>query len=430
MVHHTIKTSIPPASKASSKINSMFLFPWSRQTAILGARLCGLRWHFVWRWTLPALLAACASKLAPLPEAVPTVPIAKPSPAPVTSPATLPTVIATAPDTVPAASRRSQLVPVAWSDLPGWDNESMPEVWSVLLSNCERPGNLMAAVCPDVRRLTLASDAEQKQWLMQRLQPHRIENTQGEASGLLTGYFEPVLEARRIPGNGFSVPVYRPPAGLKSGQPWFTRQEIDSQQTAQSALHGREIAWLADPVDAMVLHIQGSGRLRITEGDGRVRMVRVGFAGSNEQPYQSIGRWLLDNNEVKDASWPGIKAWLQRNPTKVQALLWVNPRYVFFKEEAIPDAAIGPRGAQGLPLTPGRSIAVDPQSLDYGTPVWMVSPGPTQALQRLVVAQDTGSAIVGAVRADLYMGTGAAAGELAGRMKQPLRLWALLPKTP
>ena len=430
MVHHTMKTSIPPASKASSKISSMFLFPWSRQTAILGARVGGLRWHDVLRWMLPLLLAACASKLAPLPEAVPTVPIAKPSPAPVTSPANLSTVTATAPDTVPAASRRSQMVPVAWSDLPGWDSESMPEVWSVLLSNCERPGHLMVAVCPDVRKLTLASDAEQKQWLMQRLQPHRIENTQGESSGLLTGYFEPVLEARRIPGNGFSVPLYRPPAALKSGQAWFTRQEIDTQQTAQAALHGREIAWLADPVDAIVLHIQGSGRLRITEGDGRVSVVRVGFAASNEQPYHSIGRWLLDNNEVKDASWPGIKAWLQRNPGKLQTLLWVNPRYVFFKEEAITDAAIGPRGAQGLPLTPGRSIAVDPQSLDYGTPVWMVSPGPTQALQRLVVAQDTGSAIVGAVRADLYMGTGAAAGELAGRMKQPLRLWALLPKTP
>ena len=149
----------------------------------------------------------------------------------------------------------------------------------------------------------------------------------------------------------------------------------------------------------------------------------------NGTEYQSIGRWLLDKNEIKDASWPGIKAWLQRNPSKAQALLWVNPRYVFFKEEAITDASIGPRGAHGLPLTPGRSIAVDPQSVTYGTPLWLVSPGPTQSLQRLVVAQDTGSAIVGAVRADLYMGTGAAAGELAGRMKQPLRLWALLPKT-
>ncbi len=306
----------------------------------------------------------------------------------------------------------------------------MPDVWSVLLGNCERASGLMTNLCPQVRRLTLASDEEQKQWLMQTLQPHRIESLEGEADGLLTGYYEPVLEARKIPGNGFSVPLYRPPAGLKAGQPWFTRQEIESMQTAQAALHGREIAWLADPIDAMVLHIQGSGRLRITESDGRIRTVRVGFAASNEQPYQSIGRWLLDKGDIKDASWPGIKTWLQRNPQKAQALLWVNPRYVFFKEEPIIDPSIGPRGAQGLPLTPGRSVAIDPLSVSYGTPLWMVTPGPTQSLQRLVVAQDTGSAIVGAVRADLYMGTGAAAGELAGRMKQQLRLWALLPKTP
>lgn len=333
---------------------------------------------------------------------------------------------------IPATSteKRSRLVAVEWRDLPGWDKESMPEVWPVLLGNCERPMGLLAALCPQVMRLTLASDQEQREWLMQTLQPHRIESLDGQAGGLLTGYYEPVLEARKIPGNGFSVPVYRPPAGLKSGQPWYTRQEIESQQAAQAALHGREIAWLADPVDAMVLHIQGSGRLRITEVDGRVRMVRVAFAASNEQPYQSIGRWLLDNGETKDASWPGIKAWLQRNPQKSQALLWVNPRYVFFNEEPIIDASSGPRGAQGLPLTPGRSVAIDPLSVSYGTPLWLATPGPTQSLQRLVLAQDTGSAIVGAVRADLYMGTGAAAGELAGRMKQPLRLWALLPKTP
>jgi membrane-bound lytic murein transglycosylase A len=334
------------------------------------------------------------------------------------------------PPSSPLEPKRSQLVPVPWSDLPGWENESMAEVWALLISNCERPGPVMAAACPPIRRLALAEDAEQRQWLMQNLQAHRVQSLEGEASGLLTAYFEPVIDARRLPGQGFSVPLYRLPAGLKPGQAWFTRQEIDTLPAAQAALHGREIAWIADPVDAMVLHIQGSGRLRITEGDGRVHMVRVGFAASNEHPYQSIGRWLLDKNETKDASWPGIKAWMQRNPGKVQTLLWVNPRYVFFKEEAITDTSVGPRGAQGLPLTPGRSIAVDPQSLDFGTPVWMVSPGPTQALQRLVVAQDTGSAITGAVRADLYLGTGATAGELAGRMKQPLRLWALLPKTP
>jgi len=317
---------------------------------------------------------------------------------------------------------------VAWSELPGWDKESMAQVWPVLVANCERPGPLLAASCAHIRQLALADEKEQRQWLMQNLQPHRLQSLDGEASGLLTAYYEPVFEARRVPGNGYSVPVYRTPAGLKAGQTWFSRQEIDTQQTAQAALHGREIAWLADPVDAMVLHIQGSGRLRITEGDGRVRLIRVAFAASNEQPYQSVGRWLLDRNETKDASWPGIKLWIQRNPQKVQAMLWANPRYVFFKEEAIVDAALGPRGAQGLPLTAGRSIAVDPQSVSYGTPMWLVSPGPTQSLQRMVVAQDTGRAIVGAVRADLFMGTGAAAGELAGRMKQPLRLWALLPK--
>jgi len=406
----------------------MFFLPSSTPTVICLRRVGLTAGQFMARWMLPVLLSACASKLPPLPTSPQTTPAAKTAPAPMTAPTTVPTVTATTPEAVPLTDRRSQRVPVPWSDLPGWDNESMPQVWAVLLSNCERPGPLMAAVCPDVRRLTLATDTEQKQWLMQRLQPYRIENGQGESSGLLTGYFEPVLEARRVPSSGFSIPLYQPPAGLKSGQPWFTRQEIDTLASAQAALHGREIAWISDPVDAMVLHIQGSGRLRITEGDGRVRVVRVGFAASNEQPYQSIGRWLLDKNEIKDASWPGIKAWIQRNPPKAQALLWVNPRYVFFKEEAITDASIGPRGAQGLPLTPGRSIAVDPQSVEYGTPVWMVSPGPTQALQRLVVAQDTGSAIVGAVRADLYMGTGAAAGELAGRMKQPLRLWALLPR--
>ncbi len=391
-------------------------------TVIAGAVSGRLCWQFLWRAGLLLWLVACAVK-EPVKPVVPSgesVPVTR---SPVGASGRV------LPPGTPPEARRSQLMPVPWSDLPGWENESMAEVWALLISNCERPGPAMAAACPHIRRLALAGDTEQRQWLMQNLQAHRVQTPEGEANGLLTAYYEPVFEARRLPGKGFSVPLYRPPAGLQTGQAWFTRQEIDTLQTAQAALHGREIAWLADPVDAMVLHIQGSGRLRITEGDGRVHVVRVGFAASNEHPYQSIGRWLLDKNETKDASWPGIKAWMQRNPGKTQSLLWVNPRYVFFKEEAITDAALGPRGAQGLPLTPGRSIAVDPQSLEYGTPLWLVSPGPTQALQRLVAAQDTGSAITGAVRADLYMGTGAAAGELAGRMKQPLRLWALLPKT-
>ena len=143
-----------------------------------------------------------------------------------------------------------------------------------------------------------------------------------------------------------------------------------------------------------------------------------------------MGKWLLDQGLVKDASWPGIKAWLAQNPQRQQELLWVNPRVVFFKEEALSDLEMGfgPKGAQGVALTPGRSIAVDPQGMPYGTPVWLASRGPLVNLQKLVIAQDTGSAIVGAVRADYFVGGGASAGELAGRLKQPLQMWVLWPK--
>ena len=141
-----------------------------------------------------------------------------------------------------------------------------------------------------------------------------------------------------------------------------------------------------------------------------------------------MGKWLSEQGLLADTSWPGIKAWAARNPARVNDLLWSNPRVVFFKEEALPGDDSGPRGAQGVPLTAGRSIAVDPTSIPYGTPVWISSSGAQTTLQKLVVAQDTGSAITGAVRADYFVGTGAAAGELAGRLKQPLQMWVLWPQ--
>jgi membrane-bound lytic murein transglycosylase A len=247
---------------------------------------------------------------------------------------------------------------------------------------------------------------------------------------LLTGYYEPELDASRWPSANFTVPLYQPPPGLVGKKPWFTRQEIDSLPQAQAALKGREIAYLADPVDALVLQIQGSGRIRFTQPDGSKTWVRLAYAGSNEQPYKSVGRWLIDQGALKDASWPAIKAWTLQNPRRVQEMLWSNPRTVFFREEALAeaDAQTGPRGAQGVPLTPGRSIAVDPASIPYGTPVWLASGGPVANLNKLVLAQDTGSAITGAVRADYFAGWGAQAGDLAGRLKQPLKLWVLWPK--
>ncbi len=329
---------------------------------------------------------------------------------------------------------KSRWVPVRWADLPGFADDPLHEAWNAWLKSCERPGPVFAPLCAEVRRLSIAGDAEQRAWIQQRLQPYRVEPLSGAVAasheGLLTGYYEPLLDATREPTASNSVPLYRPPATLGARRPWYTRQEMETLPEARAALRGREIAYLADPLDALVLQIQGSGRVRVTEADGSQRLVRLAFAASNDQPYRSVGNWLLQQGLIRDASWPGIKAWTRQNPQRVNEMLWSNPRTVFFREEPLSDldAGFGPRGAQGVALTPGRSIAVDRESIPYGTPVWLASAGPSINLQRLVLAQDTGSAIVGAVRADYFAGWGPQAGELAGRLKQPLRLWVLWPK--
>jgi membrane-bound lytic murein transglycosylase A len=327
---------------------------------------------------------------------------------------------------VPAIQQaKSRWVPVRWGDLPGFDNDALHEAWNSWIRSCERPAGPLASLCPEIRRLSIADGQQQRDWMRQRLQPYRVE-----ATGMLTGYYEPVMEATRRPSAAHKVALWQPPATLAQRKPWYSRKEIDTLPEAQAALRGREIAYLADPIDALILHIQGSGKLRITEPDGSQRMVRAAFAATNDQPYRSVGRWLLDQGLIKDASWPGIKAWIAANPSRVQELLWSNPRMVFFREEPL-DAATatqGPRGAQGVPLTAGRSIAVDQGSIPLGAPVWMQTTGEAINTQRLVIAQDVGSAILGAVRADYYVGSGDSAGEVAGRLKQGLQLWVLWPR--
>ena len=360
----------------------------------------------------------------PAPVPVPTAAVTFPgavAPAPADNDAILPPVL---------QQPKSRWVPVRWSALPGFDNDAIHEAWNAWTRSCERPPVVFAPLCPDIRLLSLASASQQRAWMVQRLQPYRVEPLGASGDGLLTAYFEPVLQAARSRSPDFQIPLHRPPPGLASRKPWFTRQEIDTLPEAKIALRGQEIAWLADPVDALVLQIQGSGRVRITEPDGTQQTVRLAFAATNDQPYASVGRWLLDRGLVRDASWPSIKNWVGQNPQRVQEMLWSNPRTVFFREEPLSalDAGFGPRGAQGVALTPGRSIAVDRDSIPYGTPVWLVSGGPTLDLQRLVLAQDTGSAITGAVRADYFVGWGPQAGDVAGRLKQPLQMWALWPK--
>ena len=392
MVHQMMKMKIKPAPRASSS------------SSVIGARL---RWWKV--AVIVGTLVGCASVTADSPT--PNGPVAA----------------------TPADIRmqpKSRWVAVDWDDLPGFAQDTLFEAWNAWIKSCERPREPWLGVCADVRRLSIASEEAQRDWIRQQLQPYRVEGLQGASSGLLTGYYEPQLQASRVATPEFPVPLYRTPLNWVAGQAWYTRSEIETLPQAQAALQGRAIAYLANPVDALVLQIQGSGRLHLTEPDGSVRLVRLAYAGTNDQPYRSVGRWLLDQGLVKDASWPGIKAWLAANPQREQELLWSNPRVVFFNEEPMTglDAEFGPKGAQGVALTPGRSIAVDPGSIPYGTPIWLASTGPQITLQRLVLAQDTGSAITGAVRADYFAGWDAAAGELAGRLRQPVQMWALWPK--
>jgi membrane-bound lytic murein transglycosylase A len=326
---------------------------------------------------------------------------------------------------------QSHWIPVAWDQLPGWNDDRLQQAWPALLRSCQKPAQEWVELCAKARQNAPRSEVQTRTWLMQNLRPYRVESPTGSAQGLITGYYEPLIDARRQPGGAFRLALYAPPADLATRRPYWTRQQIDTLPAAQASLRGKEIAYVADPLDAMALQVQGTGRLRITEKDGSVRMTRLAYAGNNEQPYRSVGRWLIDQGELPagQASWPAIRDWARRNPGRIDELLWSNPRYVFFREESLPDPTLGPRGAQGVALTPGRSIAVDPKSLPYGTPAWIETTEPlsSKPLRRLVLAQDTGSAITGAVRADYFWGWEGDAADQAGRMRQPLRLWALWP---
>ncbi len=348
----------------------------------------------------------------------------------------------------PIARENALWQPAAWADLPGWASDSALRAWPALLASCSTPAPGWGAACASARTLAAPDEARVRAWLESTLQPYRVGGLDGRTEGLATGYFEPLVPATRTRTSPRAVALHAPPADLASRKPWYTRAEIESLPAARLALAGREIAWVADPLDALLLQVQGSGRLALTDTsgpDGRPQLVRLAYAGHNDRPYQSVARWLVERGAftLEQASWPAIRAWARANPSRVQEMLNANPRYVFFREEPLPDPTLGPRGAQGVPLTPGRSIAVDPRAVPYGTPVWLdtTEPAPWVAglgaagnaasarpLQRLVVAQDTGSAITGAVRADYFWGWGDGADEAAGRMKQPLRMWVLWPK--
>lgn len=369
------------------------------------------------------------------------------------------------PDTAPRALA-GKFVPVTYGALPGWANDDMQSVWKAFINNCKglmRPvagGLTMPAratprvwqpVCAAAQQQGLdaqADTASVRRFIEQHLQPWRVLDAAGKpARNTVTGYYEPLVQAARQRGGEYQWPLYEAPddlltidlgdvypelagkrvRGKLQGNrvvPYDTRAEI----AADAARQPPAIVWVNDPVEAFFLQIQGSGRAQLPDGT----MIRLAYADHNGRPYASIGQWLVNQGELtlSQASMANIKAWATRNPHRVQEMLNANPAMVFFREEAITDADLGPKGAYGIPLAARRAIAVDPTFVPLGSPVFLSTtmPGSNEPLRRLVFAQDTGAAIKGAARADFYWGFGDDAGALAGRMKQPGDMWVLWPK--
>ena len=417
--------------------------------AALCRRGAGRWWGWLWNGAILGSLVACAvapPAPTPLPRPVPAAPATAPPNVSPTPP------VADIPRREPPPHPRAQWLPATFADLPGWADDRALALWPALRQSCARlpamSSPAWSPVCARALANPPADDAAARAFLQRELQVWRIQSLDGEPRGLATGYFEPQIAASRLVQPGFMVPLHRPPADLGQRKPYWTREQQDTVPAARAALRGKEIAYVVSPLDALILQIQGSGRLMLTEPDGSQRLARLAFAGHNDQPYRSVGAWLIEQGELKPegANWPAIRDWGQRAaPERVQQMLWANPRVVFFREETLAEPstvtvagsaavapATGPRGAQGVRLSAGRSVAVDPQAVPYGTALWLDTTEPLSAapLRRLVMAQDTGSAITGAVRIDYFWGAGDNAEQQAGRMKQPLRLWALWPRDP
>ncbi|MCI0509503.1 MULTISPECIES: MltA domain-containing protein [Chromohalobacter] len=333
-----------------------------------------------------------------------------------------------APSTPPPATSE-HMQPMAWQALPGWRDDNVIAAWSAFLASCSRLEQKprWASVCSDAKHIDPLNDDAITRFFEARFQPYRLLNDDGSATGTITGYYEPILNGSRTRHGPYQTPLYRFPDAWQAA-PHRVRAE---QRTLldSGALRGQELVWVDDPVEAAFLQIQGSGRVRLDKGG----TMRVAFAGSNNQPFRSFNRALIERGEIdaSQATLPGVKAWARRHPERVEDMLTVNPRMVFFRELGSDHSATqGPIGALGVPLTAKRSLAVDPSRIPLGAPVFLSTTQPLSRtpLRQLMVAQDTGSAIQGTVRADFYWGHGEAAGERAARMKQDGRLWVLMPK--
>ncbi len=424
MVHQTMKMPIASATPASSRIQAM-VTPRSLQTGRLRVLLAAL--------AVALAIAGCQ-----------TVP---PAPAPTPKPA-------------PAPPARAQYTPATFDELPGFASDPVAEVWPAFLVGCRAltakasTRALWQAPCTAAQAVDGGDAGAVRAFFVTNFSPYRVTAADGNAVGLVTGYYEPLLRGSRVRSATFGVPLYAPPDDLltvdlaslfpelkdkrvrgrvegKRVVPYWPRAEFERN----AASYGdKALVYVDDPIEGFFLEIQGSGRIALDDGT----VVRLNYADQNGHPYRSVARVLIDRGELtyERSSLQAIQEWARAHPADVRALLDENPSYVFFRELPPPapgslDARIdGPHGALGVPLLARRTIAVDPRSIPLGAPVFLATTEPlsSRPLQRLTMAQDTGGAIRGAVRADYFWGFGPDAGREAGRMKQDGRMWLLWPK--
>ncbi|WP_020167378.1 MULTISPECIES: murein transglycosylase A [Methylotenera] len=347
----------------------------------------------------------------------------------------------------------SLLKPAKWEDVDGLLEDDLSGAWSAWLQSCSTLKNKpqWQSACNAAKTLSKPNSASIIEYLTAQFDVYTATNLDGSNTGLVTGYYEPLLQGSRKQSAQYPYPLYKQPndivtveladiypelkykrirgklvetkQGGKKLIPYMTRAEIEA---SPSPLAGSEIIWINDIIDVFFLQIQGSGLVNLDNG----KQVHVGYADQNGHPYNSIGRLLIERGELTadQASMQGIKNWARNNLDKLRDLLNSNPSYVFFRE--LPANLPGPLGALGVPITAERSVAIDPKYVPLGAPIFLsaTQPNSVKPLKRLMMAQDTGGAIKGGVRADYFWGAGDNAGKQAGAMKQSGKIWVFLPK--
>ncbi|SDI77588.1 murein transglycosylase A [Aliiruegeria lutimaris] len=309
----------------------------------------------------------------------------------------------------------SDLQILSFDDLSGWAEDDHEAALKTFLKTCDIPSE------PEWRGLCKLAKAQGggRSFFELFFRPVLIG---GDEEALFTGYYEPELRGSLTPSARYRFPLFAKPRELPDGQPWATRAQIEEEGLL--AGRGLEIAWVEDPVELFFLQIQGSGRIRLPGG----QVIRVGYGGHNGHNYRSIGQEMIRRGiyEAHQVSAQVIKNWVRRNPVDGQELLRHNPSFVFFRKVTGNDPGEGPIGAMNRPVTAGRSIAVDPDFTPLGAPVWIEKNG-AERIRRLMIAQDTGSAIKGSQRADIFFGSGDKAGKAAGKVRDPGRMVVLVP---